>query len=302
MVKNMIFIRRHFLSWSKKVAVSYHFIDCAYDDYYTETKLAFNSLLNSEDSSGTFDAGESHYYWKIERKVDITESDTFFISLFKEKESWPVYLNEEEGISEVPISEGSLGELYYCIFNPDARFILTLAAAGGAPVGAFKKFLNEFSKDGSVKLTPLFEDKIDIKTLSWDFYKKLAITVNFPSHDIQSEFITTKEGSLLKMIDELGGLKADITISAPKQKQNLNNSQVKEIAKSLLTYDFCTKLTLRGADNDGEAIEEFDLKNAQVKYKETIEISGSYMSIDEALPILKRAFNDRSSDLMHLSE
>ena len=53
---------------------------------------------------------------------------------------------------------------------------------------------------------------------------------------------------------------------------------------------------------DEGAFEEFDLKNAQVKYKETIEISGSYMSIDEALPILKRAFNDRSSDLMHLSE
>lgn len=290
------------MSWTKKVVVSYHFIDSANDEYFTETKLAFNALLNSEDSSGTFDAGQSHYYWKIENKVDITEGDTFFISLFKEKPSWPVYLNEDEGISAIPITEGSLGELYYCLFNPEARFILTLAAAGGGPVGAFKKFLNEFSKDGSIKLVPLFEDKIDIKTLSWDFYKKLAITVNFPSYDIQSEFMTTKEGSLLGMINELGGLKADITISTPKQKQNLNNVQVKEIAKSLLTYDFCSKLTLRGSDNDGEEIEEFDLKNAQVKYKEMVEITGSYMSIDEALPILKRAFNDRSSDLVHLSE
>lgn len=288
------------MSWTKKVVVSYHFIDSANDEYFTETKLAFNALLNSEDSSGTFDAGQSHYYWKIENKVDITEGDTFFISLFKEKPSWPVYLNEDEGISAIPITEGSLGELYYCLFNPEARFILTLAAAGGGPVGAFKKFLNEFSKDGSIKLVPLFEDKIDIKTLSWDFYKKLAITVNFPSYDIQSEFMTTKEGSLLGMINELGGLKADITISTPKQ--NLNNAQVKEIAKSLLTYDFCSKLTLRGSDNDGEEIEEFDLKNAQVKYKEMVEITGSYMSIDEALPILKRAFNDRSSDLVHLSE
>ena len=290
------------MSWSKKSVVAYHFISSANDDYFTELKLSFNSLLNSEDSSGTFDAGPSHYYWKIESKVDIADTNTFLVSLFKEKTSWPVYLSEEEGISAVPINDGSLGELYYALINPESRFILTLAAGGGGPVGAYKKLLNEFSRDGSVKLTPLFEDKIDIRTLSWDFYKKLSITVNFPSYDIQSEFMTTKEGSLLGMIDEVGGLKADITITAPKQKQNLNNAQVKEVVKSLLTYDFCSKLSLCGSDNDGEVIEEFDLKNAQVKYKETIEIAGSFMSIEEALPLLKRAFNDRSQDLMHLSE
>ncbi len=114
--------------------------------------------------------------------------------------------------------------------------------------------------------------------------------------------MTTKEGTLLGIIDELGGLKADITISAPKQKQNLNTSGTKEIAKALLVNDFCSKLVLKGSDNDGEEIQEFDLKNAQVKYKEMVEISGSYMVEDEALPILKRAFNDRSHDLIHLSE
>ena len=229
------------MSWSKKSIVAYHFISSANDDYFTELKLSFNSLLNSEDSSGTFDAGQSHYYWKIESKVDIADTNTFLVSLFKEKTSWPVYLSEEEGISAVPINDGSLGELYYALINPESRFILTLAAGGGGPVGAYKKLLNEFSRDGSVKLTPLFEDKIDIRTLSWDFYKKLSITVNFPSYDIQSEFMTTKEGSLLGMIDEVGGLKADITITAPKQKQNLNNAQVKEIVKSYKRYLLCHK-------------------------------------------------------------
>ena len=176
--------------------------------------------------------------------------------------------------------------------------MLSLAASGGGSVGAFKKFLNEFSKDGSVKLTPLFEDKIELTALSWDFIKKIAVSINFPSYEYQSEFMTTKEGALLGLIDELGGLKADITISAPKQKQNLNASQTKEIAKALLVNDFCSKLVLKGADFDGEELQEFDLKNAQVKYKEMVEISGSYMVEDEALPILKRAYNDRSYDLV----
>ena len=232
--------------------------------------------------------------------MDIAATDTYFISVVKEKNAWPVWFREDDGIAEIPLNDGALGELYYAIVNPKSRFILSLAALGGGPIGAFKKFLNEFSKDGSVKLTPLFENKIELTALSWDFIKKIAVSVNFPSYEYLSEFMTTKEGTLLGLIDELGGLKADITISAPKQKQNLNTSGTKEIAKALLINDFCSKLVLKGSDNDGEEIQEFDLKNAQVKYKEMIEIAGSYMTEDEELPILKRAFNDRSHDLINL--
>ena len=286
------------MSWAKNAVVSYHFIEAANDNYLNELKLSFDSLLNSDVSCGNFDAGQSHYFWEVNSKVDITDTDTYFISVVKEKCAWPAWFKDDEGIAEIPLSDGALGEVHYAIINPASRFILSLAAAGGGPVGAFKKFLNEFSKDGSVKLTPLFEDKIELTALSWDFYKKIAISVNFPSYEYQAEFMTTKEGTLLGLIDELGGLKADITISAPKQKQNLNASQTKEIAKALLVNDFCSKLVLKGSDNDGEEIQEFDLKNAQVKYKEMVEISGSYMVEDEALPILKRAFYDRSHDLL----
>ncbi len=286
------------MSWTKKVIVNYHFINAAYENYFNELNMSFDALLKNEDSSGTFDAGQSHFFWKINSKVDIAATDTYFISVVKEKNAWPVWFREDDGIAEIPLNDGALGELYYAIVNPKSRFILSLAALGGGPIGAFKKFLNEFSKDGSVKLTPLFENKIELTALSWDFIKKIAVSVNFPSYEYLSEFMTTKEGTLLGLIDELGGLKADITI--PKQKQNLNTSGTKEIAKALLINDFCSKLVLKGSDNDGEEIQEFDLKNAQVKYKEMIEIAGSYMTEDEALPILKRAFNDRSHDLINL--
>ncbi len=290
------------MSWSKRAVVAYHFIDSASDDYFKELKLSFDSLLDSHDSSGVFDAGQSHYFWKIEDRVDVTDTNTYFVSLVKEKNAWPVYFNEDEGISAIPIDNGALGELYYAFINPELRFMLSLAASGGGPVGAFKKFLHEFSKDGSVKLSPMFEDKIDVKTLSWDLYKKLSFSINFPNQDIQSEFMTTHEGSLLGIISELNGLKADITISMPKQNQKLGNAQVKELVKSLLIYDYCGRIVLRGADAEGESVQEYDLKNAQVKYRELVEISGSYMSIDEAILILKRAYNDRSYDLTHLVE
>lgn len=280
----------------------YHFIDSANDNYFKELQLSFDALLKSEDSSGTFDAGESHFFWKINSTVNIVETTTYFVSVVKEKNDWPVWFTEDNGIGEIPLNNGALGELFYAIINPESRFILSLAANGGGPISVFKKFLNEFSKNENIKLTPLFEDNIDVLTLAWDHYKKLSISLNFPSYDYQSEFITTKEGSLLTAIDELGGLKADITISAPKQKQKLNLSQAKDFVKALLVNDFCSKLVVKGSDSEGEEILEYDLKNAQVKYKEMIEISGSYMTEDEALPILKRAFNEKSHDLVHLTE
>lgn len=280
----------------------YHFIDSANDNYFKELQLSFDALLKSEDSSGTFDAGESHFFWKINGTVNIVKTTTYFVSVVKEKNDWPVWFTEDNGIGEIPLNNGALGELFYAIINPESRFILSLAANGGGPISVFKKFLNEFSKNENIKLTPLFEDNIDVLTLAWDHYKKLSISLNFPSYDYQSEFITTKEGSLLTAIDELGGLKADITISAPKQKQKLNLSQAKDFVKALLVNDFCSKLVVKGSDSEGEEILEYDLKNTQVKYKEMIEISGSYMTEDEALPILKRAFNEKSHDLVHLTE
>ena len=69
------------MSWSKKAVVSYHFIEAATDDYFNELKLSFDALLKSEDSSGTFDSGQSHFFWTINSKVDIVATDTYKISI-----------------------------------------------------------------------------------------------------------------------------------------------------------------------------------------------------------------------------
>ena len=276
------------MSWSKKVIVNYHFINAAYENFFNELNMSFDALLKNEDSSGTFDAGQSHFFWNINSKVNISkvniaDTDTYFISVVKEKCAWPVWFKENDGIAEIPLSDGALGELYYAIVNPKGRFILSLAAAGGGPTGAFNKFLNEFSKDGSVKLTPLFEDKIELTALSWDFIKKIAVSFKFPTYEHQAEFMASMAGTLFGLLDEVDGLSVNITVAAPKVKQQLNAAQTKRVAKTLLANEFCNK---------------FDLKNAQVKYKEMVEISGSYMVEDEALPILKRAYNDRSHDII----
>lgn len=288
------------MSWSKKASVSYHFIEAPDEEYFVNFHNSMNALLDSGETSGSFESGETRFLWRINSREDISDTDTYFISLVKEKLAWPVWFNKDGEISSVPLSEGSLGELFYAYINPAGKFMLAMAAASGAASGSFKKLLNEFSTDGGIKLTPLFEDRIDVKTLSWDYYKKVSASMSFPTHDDLAEFNMTGEGKLLGIVDELGGLKFDITVAVLKQKQVLNAAQLRDMLKNLLGNDFCGRLVVRGADFETETLEEYDVKNAQVKYSEEVEISGSYMSEEEARGVLRRAFAERAKELLYL--
>lgn len=288
------------MGWSKKAAVAYHFLEAADEEYFVKFKNSMDVILEGGEPSGSFDSGENHFLWKINSKEDITDTDTYFISLVKARSSWPVWYNDKGEISSIPVSEGGLGELFYAFVNPARKFMLTMAAASGAASGSFKKFLNEFSAEGGVKINPLFENNVDAITLSWDYYKKVSFSMNFPVYDDLSEFKATKEGGFLGIIDELGGLKADITIAAPRQKQVLNADQLRNMVKNLIVNDFCGKMVLRGADFETQSVEEYDLKNAQIKYTEYVEIAESFMSESEALGILKRAFGDKAKELLML--
>lgn len=56
------------MSWSKKVIVNYHFINAAYENYFNELNMSFDALLKNEDSSGTFDAGQSHFFLEYKQQ------------------------------------------------------------------------------------------------------------------------------------------------------------------------------------------------------------------------------------------
>lgn len=286
------------MSWIKKASVNYAFLDASDEDYFINFYNTMTTLLNTEEVYGSFTVNEDNFLWKINSIENITETETFFISLVKEKFSWPVWFNESGNIASVPLNEGSLGELFYAYINPASKFMISVAATTGVAQGSFKKFLNEFSTDGNIKLTPMFEDNIDSKILSWDFYKKVSTSLNFPTHDDLAEFNTTHFGKMLGIVDELGGLKFNITIATSKEKHVLHKAQVRELIKGLYAEDFCNKLVVRGSEFENDMIEEYDIKNAQIKYSEDIEISNSYMSEDEARKLLNNAFIEYADKLL----
>lgn len=284
------------MSWTKKVIVNYHYIEALNTNFSTHINNELTAAYNN-DKAFSFEKGPSHFLVKVNDKIDLDGNDGFFLSLVKEKNTGTVCFNDNE-IYDIPVADGKIGELHYALIIPTLNIILSFAASSGSSVGNFKKFLVELAIDGNVALMPVLENKIDIQTLSWDFYKKIGVSLRFPMYDYQAEFIASREGTLFGLLGEVEGLSVNITVAAPKAKQRLNATQIKKVTKTLLANEFCNKLILKGADDAEEEIQEFDLKNAQIKYKEFIEVTGSYINEFEALPLLKRAYNDRKHEFI----
>jgi hypothetical protein len=57
----------------------------------------------------------------------------------------------------------------------------------------------------------------------------------------------------------------------------------------MIDYDLCTSLIVKGSDFESGTPEQFDIKNAIIKYTTTIDVEGTYISPDEAQRVLDRA-------------
>lgn len=284
------------MSWTKKIIVNYHYIEALNTNFSTYLNNELNTAYNN-DKAFSFEKGPSHFLVKVNDKIELDGNIGYFLSLVKEKNTGTVCFNDND-IFDIPVADGKIGELHYAIIIPTLNILLSFAASGGGSVGNFKKFLVELAVDGNIALMPVLENKIDIQTLSWDFYKKIGVSLRFPAYDYKAEFMASIAGTLFGLLDEVDGLSVNITVAAPKSNHKLNASNTKRVVKTLLANEFCNKLILKGADDAGEEIQEFDLKNAQIKYKELIEVTGSYLNEFEALPLLKRAYNDRKYEFI----
>lgn len=285
------------MPWTKKVSVSYYRIEAAEDEYFNNFYDTMETLLDSGHTSGSFDSAELKYLWTLHEKVDTGESSSYLFSTVKERTAWPVWFTEDGEPQELTLPEGTLGDISFGIINPAYKFLVCFSAGAGGPMSAFKKMLGQFSAEGIVRLNPVYEDKIDEKVLLWDCFKRISVHMNMPSGDDVTQFATTKAGSLMPMLGYLGGLKGDITISSGGGKEVLSNMMVKDLITELLANDLCTSLTVRGSDFENGKPEQYDIKNAQIKYSEQIEVEGNYITPSEAKSVLLRAINDRSREL-----
>lgn len=280
------------MSWKKKATVSFHEIETMDDEYFINFTNTMTMLLESGNTSEHFQDGEETYLWKVLETVDIVDTPAFFVGIVKERSAWPVWFDEAGAIDNVPLQSGSLGELTYAFILPAHKLAVSVAGGAGATMGMVRKFLNLFTADQSIKLNPVFEEGVENKVMNWDSYRKFRLSVAMPTGDDVTDLVSTDNGSFLKLVDELGGLKIDVSITMNRQKGSLYAARVREFIADMMGNELCTKVEVQGAEFEDSNTELYDLKNPQLKYQEDMEISGSFMAEYEAKPLLTRAFNE----------
>jgi hypothetical protein len=282
--------------WTKRVSVGYYNIEAAEGDYFSNFYDTMETIIAAGNTSEAFESGELKYIWKVHERIDTDDKASYLFSVARELVAWPAWFTEEGELNELVLPNGLLGDISYALINPAYKFLLCFSVGGGG-VSGFKKALGRFSSEGTVRFTPIFEEKIDEKVLQWDYYKKVSVSINLPSGDDVTEFLNTKAGSLMKLVDFLGGLKVDITVSSGSGKGALSNMMVRDLLPELIGNELCTSLTVRGSDFEDAATEQFDLKNAPIKYVENLEVEGNYITEADAKQVLMRALNARASRL-----
>ncbi|MDR2885073.1 MAG: hypothetical protein LBV09_08195 [Deferribacteraceae bacterium] len=281
------------MSFTKKISVNYYNIEAAEDDYFSKFYDNMETIIAADNTSSSFEAGNLKYLWKVIERIDTDNSASYLFAIAKEKQVYPMVFTEEGALNELALADGLLGDVFYGVVNPAYKFLLCF---GGGSTG-FKKMLGQFSAEGVVRLVPVFEEMVDEKVLNWDSYKRVSVSMNLPSGEDVTDFANSKAGSLMKLVEFLGGLKVDITVSAGGGKELLSNMMVKDLLPELIGNELCTSLTVRGSDFENGVPEQFDLKNAPIKYSEHVEVEGNYINETDAKQILMRALNERASYL-----
>ncbi|MDR0454386.1 MAG: hypothetical protein LBH05_06215 [Deferribacteraceae bacterium] len=289
------------MGWTKKITVGYYNIESDEEDFFSNFHGSMETILSSEHRTGMFEAGQLKYAWKLLESIDAKNTAAYFFSVVKERASWPVWVHDDGETSEITLPNGMLGEIYYGLISHAYKFLLCFATGSGSAAAGFKKTLGQFTSEGLIRLTPLFEEGIEEKVMSWDSFKRLAVGVSLAGEDDLSAFSASRAGGLMKMAEYLGGLKVDITVSSGSGKENLSNMIVKDLLPELIANDLCKSLTVKGCDFEDAVMEQFDLKNAQIKYNEQIETEGNYITESDAKQTLMRALKARGNILFRPS-
>jgi hypothetical protein len=236
--------------------------------------------------------------WRILDTVSFRDEPQkiYFVCLVNERKLWPYLFSKDGTVNEVDKSQTLVGDISYALISPGYKFLICFSAVGGCGP-TYKKVLGQYSASGVIKLIPLLESGAEERVLSWDAYKKLALRMNMQSYDEVEEFDQTKLGKLMGILKHLAGLKLDVAVSGDSTTF-LSNPTVREIIDELLPNETATVINVCGSDFDSGDFETVDIKNARVKYAESVEISNGYISEDLAKDILLRALSENFDTLL----
>lgn len=270
---------------TKKLTATFFRIHAPQDTYFEQLESILQGIEGREDNFDTFVKNDTTFLYFLHETVDVLPGNTYLMSFAKEKRSKPILFKEDGFLGQLEVEDGFVGDLTYALINPSTRTVALLSLGGGShPI---KHFLNEYSMDGKVMLLPLLDEEADKKVYHWDYYDSMKLSFKFTSYDDLQESLTSDQSYFFQSMDELGGLKADLNISAIKEeKGNLQPNAIRSTIENFVENHFCTKMAIRGANYSDPATQEVDIKNAVVRFYSDVEVENEFVTPDIARQFL----------------
>jgi hypothetical protein len=278
------------MSERKNITVNYYKLEAAEETFYHELDAKLTTLTDNGMDFGFFEGKARELMFKLYDPIELSDRHLHFVSLVKEKQFWPVWFNREGEMNEVPLNEGTLGDITYALIDPHSQSILTLSSGFGPSASAFSDFCRWLTDDQSAGTSPIFITNAYDEVTNWEIYRKVNLSVETPAADFVDSVLDSTYGSNFEMLNTLSGLKIDISVSMGHGKGSLEKDSVRKFIQTMLQENFAGKLKVMGKSFDEQSTAEHDLYNAKLKHKTEIVIQGTHISPDEAKSSLFEAY------------
>jgi hypothetical protein len=265
------------MSDSKKININFFQLFSQEADFDQAITAKLLNMREADCKFGFFDVKSGELAFHIHEIIGLAETDTYLISLVKEKLGYPVHFTREGGLDEVPLDAGALGDISYFLLVPDKQVILSFQNGITAPnISMFTSFLRWLTDDKAIGVQPVFVSDVYETVNSWEIFRKLTLGIEAPTADFVDALVTTEAGRELGLLEKLSGLKIDITVSMGHSKGSLERETVKTYIREILTENFAKKLEITGKGFEETSTETFDLYKAKLKFSTEIIIEGTF--------------------------
>jgi len=278
------------MSERKNITINYYKLEAAEETFYPELDGKLSTLSDNGMDFGFFEGRSREMMFKIYDPIELSDRHLHVVGLVKEKQFWPVWFNREGEMNEVPLGDGTLGDITYGLIDPQSQSLLTLSGGFGPSASGFADFSRWLTDDQSAGVSPIFISNAYDEVNQWEIYRKVNLSLETPSADFVDNVLDSTYGSNFEMLNTLSGLKIDISVSMGHGKGSLEKDSVRKFIQTVLQENFAGKLKVMGKSFDEQSTSEHDLYNAKLKHKTEIVIQGTHIAPDEAKSSLFEAY------------
>ncbi len=225
--------------------------------------------------------------------------------------NWPYWMrNDEQELNEVPINDGTLGEVSFFWIMPLRNLMMEVYNRQGPSQATLRDFLINKSISRGLSLNDfsfraIFEEDQYERFLRATRTQRIQFKVNIanaPRQIIDQQVGSREVERSLRLLGEAsGGMDIEVGITVGRGK-TLSVDGIRRMVDSLRNSEDTRTLKVKATEDPDGKLEEINLLDGRLEHRANISFQGNYLPSDEYVRHLQAAFLAHQSYLELFSE